>query len=131
MARTLPKSKRQYVYALNTPTKALIRSFKNAEPGPRPKFIEPLFPELRDRPPNGDNWVHEIKFDGYRFQIHVGDGTARILTRRGHDWTKKAKAIAADASSLKTYSKGPQGKPKGQRNDERRGHLGHQLRHQP
>jgi bifunctional non-homologous end joining protein LigD len=104
MARTLPNSKRQYVQGLNTPTKELIRSFKNAEPGPRPEFIEPLFPELRDRPPSGDNWVHEIKFDGYRFQIHVGDGIARILTRRGHDWTGKARAIAADASTLKTYS---------------------------
>jgi hypothetical protein len=49
----------------------MLRDLKLAEPGPMPEFIEPLFPQLRDRPPNGDNWVHEIKFDGYRFQLRL------------------------------------------------------------
>jgi bifunctional non-homologous end joining protein LigD len=66
-----------------------------------PKYVEPLFATLRDRPPNGDNWVHEIKFDGYRFQIHVRYGRpTRIFTRRGHDWTHRAKAVANTMGSL-------------------------------
>jgi bifunctional non-homologous end joining protein LigD len=104
VSRPVPKSRRQYVQILSTPTKALLRSFKDAEPKPLPKFIEPLFPLLRERPPTGDNWVHEIKFDGYRFQIRLWHHTAQLLTRRGHDWTRKARNIAAAASSLTTDS---------------------------
>jgi bifunctional non-homologous end joining protein LigD len=104
MARPLPKSRRQYVQSLNTPTKALLRQFKNAVPAPLPHFIEPLLATLRQRPPVGDNWVHEIKFDGYRFQLNVGDGVVRLLTRRGHDWTGKARPIAAEAAVLNTRS---------------------------
>jgi len=104
MARSLPKSRRQYVQALNTPTKALLRKLQDAEPKPLPKFVEPLFPMLRERPPVGDNWVHEIKFDGYRFQIRLWHHQAQILTRRGHDWTHKAREVAAAASTLVTDS---------------------------
>ena len=104
MKRPVPKSRRQYVQGINTPTKDLLRKLKAAEPKPLPKFIEPLFPMLRERPPTGDNWVHEIKFDGYRFQIRLWHHQAQILTRRGHDWTRKAKEIAAAAASLPTDS---------------------------
>jgi bifunctional non-homologous end joining protein LigD len=103
MAHPLPKSKRQYVQNLNTPTKSLLRKFKRAKPAPMPKYIEPLFATLRDRPPVGDNWVHEIKFDGYRFQIHVQYGRpTTVYTRRGHNWTHKAKAIASATFPLET-----------------------------
>jgi bifunctional non-homologous end joining protein LigD len=71
MSRPLPKSQRQYVQAINTPTKALLRKLKEAEPKPLPKFTETLFTMLREKPPVGDNWIHEIKFDGYRFQIRL------------------------------------------------------------
>src|SRR5689334_20542452 len=101
MARALPKSKRQYVQNINTPTKALLRKFKAAKPAPMPDFIEPLFATLRHRPPTGNNWIHEIKFDGYRFQVHVRYGRpTRIFTRRGHDWTDKAKTIANALNSV-------------------------------
>jgi bifunctional non-homologous end joining protein LigD len=96
MAARLPKSKRQYVQGINTPTKALVRKFARANPAPMPTYIEPLLATLRDRPPVGDNWLHEIKFDGYRFQIHVRYGQPPVLyTRRGHNWTHKAKGIAS------------------------------------
>lgn len=96
MARPLPKSKRQYVQSINTPTKALVRGFKDAKPAPMPPYIEPLLAALRDRPPVGANCVHEIKFDGYRFQIHIRYGSPPVLyTRRGHDWTHKARSIAS------------------------------------
>ncbi len=48
--------------------------------------------------PAGDEWLHEIKFDGYRTMAHVRGGTVRLLSRNGHDWTRR---FAAQASCLR------------------------------
>ncbi len=53
-----------------------------------------------DRPPSGDGWCHEIKFDGYRVQLRVEDGEAALKTRKGLDWTDKFQAIAKAGSAL-------------------------------
>jgi bifunctional non-homologous end joining protein LigD len=37
--------------------------------------------------PSGQRWIHEIKFDGYRVQVHLASEAVKIFTRRGHDWT--------------------------------------------
>jgi bifunctional non-homologous end joining protein LigD len=50
-----------------------------------------------DKVPSGKRWVHEIKFDGYRVQVHLRDAAVKIFTRRGHDWTNRFRKIAADA----------------------------------
>jgi ATP-dependent DNA ligase len=72
----------------NGRTRAL-RSGKNAKPSrPYPDFIEPCHPVERDSPPSGGNWVHEIKADGYRAQVHVRDGKATVYSRRGYDGLK-------------------------------------------
>lgn len=65
-----------------------------------PTFIEPQLCRAVDRPPMGDQWVHEIKFDGYRVQVHVNGGRAVLLTRKGLDWTGKFPAIAEAARHL-------------------------------
>jgi bifunctional non-homologous end joining protein LigD len=65
-----------------------------------PDFIEPELCRSVERPPSGPLWAHEIKFDGYRAQLRVQDGKARVFTRKGLDWTAKFKAIAEDAASL-------------------------------
>ncbi|MBX3577246.1 MAG: DNA ligase D [Rhizobiaceae bacterium] len=52
-------------------------------------FVEPCLAKLAAVPPSGDNWVHEIKFDGYRMQAHVAGGKVKLLTRTGLDWTSK------------------------------------------
>ena len=46
------------------------------------------------RPPAGEDWVHEIKLDGYRMQLRVAGGRAVMRTRKGLDWTGKFAAIA-------------------------------------
>ena len=56
---------------------------------------------LVDRPPEGDQWLHEIKFDGYRLLAFLADGTARLVTRNGNDWTRKFPAIYASVAKLK------------------------------
>jgi bifunctional non-homologous end joining protein LigD len=63
-----------------------------------PDFIPPQLAKLVDRPPVGDAWAHEIKFDGYRLQLRVEGGKAKLLTRKGLDWTAKFKEIAADGA---------------------------------
>nr|WP_249804027.1 MULTISPECIES: non-homologous end-joining DNA ligase [unclassified Bradyrhizobium] len=57
-----------------------------------------------DRVPSGDRWVHEIKFDGYRVQVHLANETVKVFTRRGHDWTNRFKKVAADAWHIKASS---------------------------
>jgi len=47
--------------------------------------------------PNGERWVHEIKFDGYRVQVHLKDAAVKVFTRRGNDWTNRFRKIATDA----------------------------------
>jgi bifunctional non-homologous end joining protein LigD len=55
----------------------------------QPPFVPPSLATLADRAPDSDNWIHEIKFDGYRLQTRIADSHAALLTRRGLDWTEK------------------------------------------
>ena len=64
---------------------------------PYPAFIEPELAVSVDKVPSGARWIHEIKFDGYRVQLHIHNDEIKIFTRRGHDWTKRFSKIAADA----------------------------------
>ena len=66
---------------------------------PFPGFIEPALAKSIDDVPSGNRWIHEIKFDGYRVQLHIANETLRVFTRRGNDWTKRFKRIA-DAAFL-------------------------------
>ena len=65
-----------------------------------PDFVAPQLCTSVDRPPGGEGWCHEIKFDGYRVQLRVEDGVATLKTRKGLDWTDKFQAIAKEGSSL-------------------------------
>lgn len=65
-----------------------------------PGFIPPQLCLLVDSPPKGKNYVHEIKFDGYRLQPHIKDGTVKIFTRNGHDWTHKFERLAESLAEL-------------------------------
>jgi bifunctional non-homologous end joining protein LigD len=51
-------------------------------------FIEPQPLTSVDRPPQGDEWLREIKHDGYRTLLVVESGQARAYTRTGVDWTE-------------------------------------------
>jgi bifunctional non-homologous end joining protein LigD len=65
---------------------------------PFPGFIEPALATSFDKVPSGKRWLHEIKFDGYRVQLHIlNEDQPKVFTRRGNDWTKRFKKIAADA----------------------------------
>ena len=66
-----------------------------------PAFIEPCVATLRDKAPGGVEWIHEIKFDGYRAQAHLDGANTTIYTRRGYDWTDRFEAIATSLRTLR------------------------------
>ncbi|WP_292172272.1 hypothetical protein [Mesorhizobium sp.] len=68
----------------------------------RLSFVEPLMPTLVEKPPKGDGWLHEVKFDGYRSQIVIDE--VRIFTRRGLDWTAKYGDLVETAKGLNAQS---------------------------
>ncbi|MGJ3230212.1 MAG: non-homologous end-joining DNA ligase [Oceanicaulis sp.] len=68
--------------------------------GRPPKFEEPVLCKLVDEVPDGGNWIHEMKYDGYRLLAAVGGGKAKLYTRNQKDWTKKFSAIAEALADL-------------------------------
>jgi bifunctional non-homologous end joining protein LigD len=66
-----------------------VAKLKNARKGPLPDFVEPCLATLEAKPPKGRQWVHEIKFDGYRLEARIDNGKVKLLTRSGLDWTDK------------------------------------------
>jgi ATP-dependent DNA ligase len=64
------------------------------------KWIGPQLSRLVSQAPDGAEWLHEIKFDGYRMHARVEGGRARLLTRTDLDWTSKYPAIADAATAL-------------------------------
>jgi bifunctional non-homologous end joining protein LigD len=65
-----------------------------------PKWIPPQLTQLVDAAPDGDQWLHEIKYDGYRMHARLDRGAVKLLTRTGLDWCHKYPAIAAAAAAL-------------------------------
>lgn len=62
-------------------------------------FIEPMLLTLADEPPGGDEWLHEIKYDGYRTQLVIEGSEVRAFTRNGYDWTEKYPAAVQAAGA--------------------------------
>ncbi|WP_337268836.1 non-homologous end-joining DNA ligase [Oryzifoliimicrobium ureilyticus] len=67
---------------------------------PLPDRIAPCLAQLRDRPPQGEKWAYEIKWDGYRLAIHKELAGVRVLTRGGHDWTHRFPGIVEAVENL-------------------------------
>ena len=71
-----------------------------------PAFIPPQLAKASTAPPSSEDWVHELKLDGYRIQIQIrpGDGSRKkrvsLLTRKGLDWTHRMPDLARAAEQL-------------------------------
>ncbi|WP_292075322.1 RNA ligase family protein [Mesorhizobium sp.] len=57
-------------------------------------------PKLVAKPPGGEDWIHEIKLDGYRSQIVINGPDVRIYTRTGIDWSAKYRDLVEAAKKL-------------------------------
>jgi bifunctional non-homologous end joining protein LigD len=80
------------------------QALQAAKPAPFPGFVEFAHPEPRPHPPSGPEWLHEIKVDGYRCQLLIENGTIKVMSRRGFDWSARQFApIAKGAAFLKEH----------------------------
>lgn len=67
-------------------------------------FVPPMLPTLVEEAPEGEAWIHEIKYDGWRTQIVIDGSSVKVFTRNGHDWTVKFAPIAEAASKLPAFT---------------------------
>jgi bifunctional non-homologous end joining protein LigD len=67
---------------------------------PSPEMIEPMLATAVETPPEGDEWLHEIKLDGYRAMCRVRGDDVRFFTRSGADWTKRFQALVPAVREL-------------------------------
>ena len=68
---------------------------------PPPEFVKPQLAQLVEKVPSGTDWLHEIKFDGYRTLCRIDGDEIRFLTRGGQDWSAKYKKLIDTAKKLK------------------------------
>src|SRR5262245_14455564 len=67
---------------------------------PLPDFVPLCLATLSETAPDGADWVHEIKFDGYRIQARLDHGEVRLLTRKALDWAQKFPRVAKAVKAL-------------------------------
>ena len=72
-------------------------SLRGAKRAPLPAFVEPMLASPQAKPPAGERWISEIKFDGYRLQARLEAGRVKLLTRSSLDWTKKFGSVVVNA----------------------------------
>ena len=65
-----------------------------------PEFVPLSLATLYDQPPSGPDWLHEIKFDGYRMEARLDRGKVRLLTRKQQDWTHRFQPVAEAVGAL-------------------------------
>lgn len=65
-----------------------------------PDFVPPSLATLHDKAPSGADWIHEIKFDGYRIEARLDRGKVKLLTRKQLDWTHRFERIAEAVAAL-------------------------------
>jgi bifunctional non-homologous end joining protein LigD len=75
-----------------------------AKRGTLPARQAPQLASVAEEPPEGEDWISEIKFDGYRILAWIENGKARLVTRNGHDWTDRMPAVARETGKLLVQS---------------------------
>ena len=66
----------------------------------RLRFIPFEVPIAVSDPPEGDDWIHEVKFDGYRTQLIIERRKIRAYSRRGLDWTDRYPGVIRAAAAM-------------------------------
>ena len=65
-----------------------------------PRFVAPELATLVSKAPDGDGWLHEMKFDGYRILARLDGGRVQLLSRNERDWTEKFPQVADAVAGL-------------------------------
>jgi len=79
---------------------AAAAAIAGARKAPLPAKVAPQLATLVEEPPKGEEWLHEMKFDGYRILARLQDGRARLISRNGKDWTAQFPAVAKAVEGL-------------------------------
>jgi bifunctional non-homologous end joining protein LigD len=79
------------------------RTRSQTKTGP-PAWIKLELAALVKAAPEGTDWLHEMKLDGYRMHARLDAGRVQILTRRGNDWTQKYPSVTRDIATLPARS---------------------------
>src|SRR5579863_7026453 len=82
------------------PPRKTAARIKGAVARPMPAKWRPQLAATAEMAPHGKGWVHEIKYDGYRTLVFFNDGEVRLITRNGHDWTPRYRALAKAFAKL-------------------------------
>ncbi len=90
---------RQRATATRAKLKQALKRLK-AKRAPLPGKAEVQLATLAKDVPAGDDWMHEIKLDGYRMLCRIDKGKVRFISRNGRDWTEKFPTLAAAAAEL-------------------------------
>jgi bifunctional non-homologous end joining protein LigD len=77
-----------------------LKKLEGARKAALPKFVAPQLATLVKDAPVGDEWLHEMKFDGYRMLCRIDRGDVQFWSRNGKDWTAKFPNVAAAVKSL-------------------------------
>jgi bifunctional non-homologous end joining protein LigD len=85
-------------------TRPDIKKVPGARKSKLPSFIPPQLATLVKEPPSGDEWLHELKFDGYRMLCRIHRGRVSVWSRNGKDWTEKFQNVVEAVKSLKATS---------------------------
>lgn len=107
-SRTAKKSNGAVKKKRNARPPAAVNNLASVEGACRstpPKDFKPQLATLSSRVPEGDSWIHELKFDGYRILAHInGTGKVRLITRNDNDWTVRFGVVANAVADLPLQS---------------------------
>jgi bifunctional non-homologous end joining protein LigD len=81
-----------------------LKKLTGVRKAPMPDFVAPQLATLIDKPPAGDEWFHELKFDGYRLICHLNGEHLRFWTRNRKDWTTKFPNVGKAVKKLPVKS---------------------------
>src|SRR5215471_15076381 len=82
-------------------SRAVLSHLDGARKASLPRTVEPSLAKLVEAAPEGDNWLHEVKFDGYRMLARIAGERVRVFSRNAVDWTARFRAIVDDLARLK------------------------------
>jgi bifunctional non-homologous end joining protein LigD len=77
-----------------------LADLEGAVRGPMPRTQPLALAMVVEAPPAGDEWLHEIKHDGYRIVARIEEGEVRLISRNGKDWTKEFPQVARGVGRL-------------------------------
>jgi bifunctional non-homologous end joining protein LigD len=93
-----PPKTRRVPLATLTKAAAAMQGARKAKPDNA--FFAPQLAKLREAPPQGDDWVHEVKWDGYRILTGVAGGEVQLWSRNALPWNERAPEIAQAVEAL-------------------------------